>query len=106
MVRIARRRHRAYLGIVVRLGSFRPWASVALFFHGTVYSSFALSSSGREVTAIVTKEGNKLISVQTAKKAGEKSTKTVREFLDQEVIQTMEVLGTDVVCVQKFKRLE
>ena len=35
----------------------------------------------------------------------QKSTKTVREFCDDEVIETMEVLGTDVVCFQKFKRL-
>ena len=60
---------------------------------------------GREVKAVVTQEGNKFISIQTAKKEGEKSTKVVREFTDNEVIQTMEVIGTDVVCVQKFKRI-
>ena len=47
----------------------------------------------------------RFISIQTAKKEGEKSTKVVREFTDNEVIQTMEVIGTDVVCVQKFKRI-
>ena len=63
------------------------------------------TADGRDVKAIVTQEGNKFISIQTAKKEGEKSTKVVREFTDTEVIQTMEVIGTDVVCVQKFKRL-
>ena len=61
---------------------------------------------GRDVKAVVTQEGNKFISVQTAKKEDQKSTRVVREFNDNEVVQTMEVLGTDVVCVQKFKRLE
>ena len=61
---------------------------------------------GRDVKAVVTQEGNKFISVQTAKKDDQKSTRVVREFNDNEVVQTMEVLGTDVVCVQKFKRLE
>ncbi len=60
---------------------------------------------GRDVKAIVTQEGNKFISVQTAKKESQKSTRVVREFLDDQVIQTMEVLGTDVVCKQIFKRI-
>ena len=59
---------------------------------------------GREVEAIVKQEGNKFISEQTAKKEGQKSTRVTREFKDDEVIQTMEVLGTDVVCTQVFKR--
>ena len=67
-----------------------------------VVIDLALFYSGREVQAVVTKIDNKLISLQT----GEKSTKTVREFLDNEVIQTMQVLRTGVVCIQKFKRLE
>jgi hypothetical protein len=61
--------------------------------------------SGREVKAVVTQEGNKFVSIQTAKKPEQKSTKVVREFKETEVIQTMEVIGTDVVCVQTFKRL-
>ena len=64
-----------------------------------------LFPSGRKVTAIVTKEGNNLIAIETAMNPEQKSTKTVREFCDDEVIETMEVLGTDVVCFQKFKRL-
>merc|ERR1711997_963574 len=35
---------------------------------------------GRDVKAVVKMDGNKLVSTQTAKKDGEKSTKTVREF--------------------------
>ena len=60
---------------------------------------------GREVSAMVTLEGNKFISEQTAKKAGQKSTKTVREFTGSECIVTMTIIGSDVVCVQKFKKL-
>jgi fatty acid-binding protein 3 len=64
------------------------------------------TADGREVTAVVTLEGNKLITVQKAKKAGEKSTKSVREFNGDEVIQTMTIDGVDdLVCVQKFKRI-
>merc|ERR1711915_174024 len=61
---------------------------------------------GREVTAKVTLDGNKFVSEQKAKKAGQKSTKTIREFNDDEVVQTMTVDGVDdLVCVQKFKRI-
>merc|ERR1719259_940861 len=57
-----------------------------------------------EVKAIVKKDGDKFISEQTAKKADQKSTRTTREFFEDKVVQTMEVLGTDVVCVQTFTR--
>merc|ERR1712219_728 len=60
---------------------------------------------GRAVDSIVTVEGNKFICVQTAKKEGEKSTKSIREFTDEGCTMTMEVTGSDVSCVQKFKRL-
>ncbi len=60
---------------------------------------------GREVKAVVTQDGNKFVSVQTAKKDGQKSTKTVREFLDDKVIQTMEIIDSDIKCVQEFKRV-
>ena len=60
---------------------------------------------GREVSALVTIDGNKLISEQTAKKSGEKSTKTIREFTGTECIYTMTIVGSDIVCVQKFKKL-
>ena len=60
---------------------------------------------GREVSAVVTQEGNKFICVQTAKKDGQKSTKSVREFKDDEVIYTMEIVGSDITCTQVFKRI-
>ena len=60
---------------------------------------------GRAVDSTVTVDGNKFVCVQTAKKEGEKSTKSVREFTDEGCTLTMEVTGTDVVCVQVFKRL-
>ena len=60
---------------------------------------------GREVTAIVKMDGNKFISEQKAKKDGQKSTRVVREFNDDNVVQTMEILGTDIVCKQVFKRV-
>ena len=60
---------------------------------------------GRDVKAVVKMEGNKLVSTQTAKKDGVASTKTVREFNGDEVVQTMEIVGGDVTCVQKFKRM-
>ena len=61
---------------------------------------------GREVTAKVTVDGNKLVSDQKAKKAGQKSTMTIREFKGDEVVQTMTLDGMDdFVCVQKFKRI-
>merc|ERR1712142_455130 len=59
---------------------------------------------GREVKAIVTHEGDKFISVQTATKEGQKSTKVTREFLGDKVEQTMEITGTDIVCKQTFDR--
>merc|ERR1712203_848479 len=60
---------------------------------------------GRQVDSIVTVEGNKFICVQTAKKEGEKSTKSIREFTEAGCTYTIEVTGTDVVSVQEFKRL-
>ena len=64
------------------------------------------TADGREVTACCSLEGNKLVTVQKAKKEGEKSTKSIREFNGDEVIQTMTIDGVDdLVCVQKFKRI-
>ena len=60
---------------------------------------------GRQVDSIVTVDGNKFICVQTAKKEGEKSTKSIREFTEAGCTYTIEVTGTDVVSVQEFKRL-
>ena len=61
---------------------------------------------GREVTALVTMDGGKIVAVQKAKKDGQKSTKSTREMNGaDELIYTMTVDGSDVVCVQKFKRI-
>merc|ERR1711973_890928 len=61
---------------------------------------------GRQVTATVTCEDGKIISVQKAKKEGEKSTKSVREMNGaDEMVYTMTIDGSDLVCVQKFKRI-
>merc|ERR1712168_1129003 len=50
---------------------------------------------GREVTAMVVQDGNKLICEQ-------KSTKSIREFTEEECIYTMTIDGNDdLVCVQK-----
>merc|ERR1711944_56142 len=59
---------------------------------------------GREVRAIVTKEGDTFISVQNAKKEGEKSTKITREFKDNECIQISQCIGSDLICKQVFKK--
>merc|ERR1712126_54819 len=60
---------------------------------------------GRNVDSIVTVDGNKFVCVQTAKKEGEKSTKSTREFTEEGCTYTIEVTGTDVVSKQVFKRL-
>ena len=60
---------------------------------------------GRHVSSLVTAEGNKFICVQTAKKSGEMSTKSVREFSEDECVVTFQIIGTEVVSVQKFKRI-
>ena len=65
-----------------------------------------ITPDGRDVRAIVTLEnGNQFVSVQTAKKEGQKSTKVIREFNGDEAVQTMTIVGNDnLVCIQKFKR--
>ena len=76
---------------------------------------------GRDVTALVTFDGGKLVTVQTARKPGQKSTRTVRQLhcnlLYYTVLQVREMAGPDelvytmriegnngLVCVQRFKR--
>ena len=59
---------------------------------------------GRTVRGIVTKEGNKFISVQNNVKEGGISTKIIREFKNDEMIQSSCVIGSDTVCIQVFKR--
>ena len=60
------------------------------------------------MTAIVKYEEGKIVTVQKAKKkAGQKSTRSVREMNGpDELIYTMTIEGNDsLVCVQKFKRV-
>merc|ERR1711887_192313 len=58
---------------------------------------------GREVTAVVTFEDGKIVTVQKAKKEGQKSTKSIREMNGaDEMIYTMTIDGLDdLKCVQK-----
>merc|ERR1712179_311264 len=56
---------------------------------------------GRDVTAVVQYEGGKIVTVQSAKKSGQKSTRSVREMNGpDELIYTMTIEE-----VQKFKRV-
>ena len=60
---------------------------------------------GRNVSSLVTVDGNKFICVQTAKKKGQVSTKSVREFTEDGCVVTLEVIGTEVMSLQKFTRI-
>merc|ERR1712106_254012 len=61
---------------------------------------------GREVTTVVTFENSRFITVQTAKNKEEKSTKSTRKMVSpDEMIHTITVEGSDIVCVQNFKRI-
>ena len=60
---------------------------------------------GRQVSCLVTIEGNKIICVQTAKNKRDASTKSIREFIDDECTVTTEILGTNVKSIQKFKKV-
>ena len=59
------------------------------------------------MSAIVNLEDGKIVTVQKAKKDGQKSTKSIREMNGaDEMIYTMTVDGIDdLKCVQKFKRV-
>ena len=61
---------------------------------------------GREVRATITKEGDSFISIQIAKKEGEKSTKVVHKFQGNECIITSHVIDstTDLTCRQVFRK--
>merc|ERR1712240_40559 len=65
-----------------------------------------VTPDGRDVSALVTFEDGKIITVQKAKNEKHKSTKSVRELNGDELVYTMTVDGVaDLVCVQKFKRV-
>ena len=62
---------------------------------------------GREVRTLVTFEDGKIVTVQKAKKEGEKSTRSTRELNGSELIYTLTIDGVDdLVSVQKFKRID
>merc|ERR1712133_67702 len=51
-------------------------------------------------------EDGKIVCVQKAVKEGQKSTKSIRELVGNELVYTMTVDGVpDLLCVQKFKRV-
>jgi len=60
---------------------------------------------GRQVSSLANFENGKLTIVQTAQKQGEKSTTSVREMVGDELHYTITVDGSDIVCVQKFKKV-
>ena len=76
------------------------------------------------MTAVCSLEGGKIVSVQKAKKEGQKSTRvkrlppplaSVSMFVlfqstremngPDELVYTMTIDGSDIVCIQKFKRI-
>merc|ERR1712203_1066289 len=61
---------------------------------------------GREVESVSTFENGKLVIKQTAKKAGQKSTTSVRELDGDRLKYTLTILDSDVVCVQMFSRMK
>merc|ERR1712039_563385 len=62
---------------------------------------------GRQTRALINVEGGKIVCTQTAKKATEKSTRSIRELNGpDELIYTMTIdEANGVTCVQKFKRI-
>eukprot|EP00090_Calanus_glacialis_P029602 TRINITY_DN47520_c0_g1_i1.p1 TRINITY_DN47520_c0_g1~~TRINITY_DN47520_c0_g1_i1.p1 ORF type:complete len:139 (-),score=41.88 TRINITY_DN47520_c0_g1_i1:70-486(-) len=65
------------------------------------------TADGRQVSAVVSFEDGKIVTVQKAKKDGQKSTKSIREMNGaDELVYTMTIDGMDdLTCVQKFKRV-
>ena len=62
------------------------------------------TADGRAVRSITTIEGDKMITVQTAKKAGEKSTQNIKEFSADKCIVRIELIATDVVSTETYVR--
>ena len=72
-----------------------------------------MTPDGREVTATATrgledgsKAGSVLLSYQRAKKPGQKSTRAVREFHEDKVVQTIEIIGSGTTTVQEYRRIK
>ena len=64
-----------------------------------------ITPDGRDVSSVASVEGNKLVLVQNAKKKNQQSTRSIREFTTEGFVLTIEVLGTGVTSIQKFKRI-
>nr|ACO15086.1 Cellular retinoic acid-binding protein 2 [Caligus clemensi] len=63
------------------------------------------TSDGRVVDTLVTLDGpTTFVSEQIAKKDGQKSAKTIRDFKDGKCTQMTEVVGSDVKCTQVFEK--
>jgi hypothetical protein len=60
---------------------------------------------GRDVTAVVTVQGDEMTIIQRATAKDEKDTKIVRKFVGDEVVETDRIEGTSVVATQRYKRL-
>merc|ERR1712223_955349 len=60
---------------------------------------------GREVESLSTFENGKLVIKQSAKKADQKGTTSVREIVGDTLVYTVTVDGSPVVCVQKYKKV-
>merc|ERR1712189_104086 len=59
---------------------------------------------GREVEAIVSLEDNKIVTVQKAKKSGQKSTKSIRELVGDELVYTMTIDGVEDLVLSRSSR--
>ena len=82
--------------------ALKSWTS--WFTPGTPFDETTID--GREVSSVVELEGEtKFVINQRAKKAGEKTTKVVREFKGNELIETDSIEGLSIVCTQRYKKL-
>eukprot|EP00090_Calanus_glacialis_P007134 TRINITY_DN15600_c0_g1_i1.p1 TRINITY_DN15600_c0_g1~~TRINITY_DN15600_c0_g1_i1.p1 ORF type:complete len:138 (+),score=32.73 TRINITY_DN15600_c0_g1_i1:71-484(+) len=64
------------------------------------------TTDGRDTSTVVNVDNGKIVTVQTAKKAGQKSTRSIREMTGPDtMLFTIMIEGTDVSCTQTFKRI-
>ena len=84
-------------------GQLKP---IELKFKIKEYGEFIATSIGKSYIKVsVNREGNRFVSVRTAKKEGKKSIEIIREFKGDEMIQTSKCIGTEeIVCTQIFKK--
>merc|ERR1712055_705635 len=90
------------VGMLLRKAATCSTPVVEITENGGVWSI----KSSTTLKTIVTFEGGKIVCVQTAIKEGQKSTKSIRELVGNDLVYTMTVDGVlDLLCVQKFKRV-